>query len=274
MIPYLPEIYEDELFYSYLARIYVHIGFPSIVKAKKYFYKSGTSSIDVLYLSYLSDGFKKQLFQRNDEKKILIEHTVFPFMNMFCKTKNIIMKDVWEGNPVSRPQAENITYLRYCPCCAKEDSIKHSEAYFHTSHQVLNFCIKHRCKLVDTIIPVCRSTKTSFIALEEIREKNYVVKEASENQLRFEQYVYKAYKRTFSIDEKMKCRPFDNYKQRYDQSELLEEMNKFYSEKEIISHIMSPEMLSYVISGKNTDTYKVLQLAFYLNIDIDSLFRK
>nr|MCR4903798.1 hypothetical protein [Butyrivibrio sp.] len=117
-------------------------------------------------------------------------------------------------------------------------------------------------------------TKTSFIALEEIREKNYVVKEASENQLRFEQYVYKAYKRTFSIDEKMKSRPFDNYKQRYDQSELLEEMNKFYSEKEIISHIMSPEMLSYVISGKNTDTYKVLQLAFYLNIDIDSLFRK
>ena len=72
----------------------------------------------------------------------------------------------------------------------------------------------------------------------------------------------------------MKCRPFDNYKQRYDQSELLEEMNKYYSKKEIISHIMSPEMLSYVISEKNTDTYKVLQLAFYLNIDIDSLFRK
>ncbi len=273
MIPYMPAIYEDELLYSYLARINVHIGFISIVKAKEYFLKSRNVSIDTYYMSYLSDTFKTQLFNRYDEDEIVLEHTLFPFMNMFSKDKSKLLEDIYEGNPISHPQSENKIYLKYCPYCAKEDYIKHNEAYFHTSHQALTFCIKHHCNLIDTNIPACRSSKGKFMSLEEIRIKNFAKKEASERQLRFEQFVFKAFKRKFSINEKMKIRPFDIYKQRYDQSELLKEITEYYSEIGITNHIISPEMLSYVISGKNTDTYKVLQLAYFLNIDIDSLFR-
>lgn len=274
MIPYLPEIYEDELFYSYLARINVHIGFTSIGKAKDCFYKARKYNIDTAYLGYLSDSFMEQLFQRYERKKILLEHTLFPFMSMFKTGKRELMSDVYNGKPILLLPAEEMMYVRYCPICAKDDYEKYNESYFHTSHQVQTFCVKHYCKLLNTDIPLFRRyADTKFIALEEIREQHNLKKEhPNVHQSRYEQFIQKAFKRSFDIDENIKNHPFEIYKQRYDQSELLEDMTRYYSKNGIMNHIDSTSVLSYVIRGKITDTQKILQLAYFLNLDVNSFF--
>ena len=72
-------------------------------------------------------------------------------------------------------------YLRYCPECASEDTTLFGETYWHRAHQLLGvvYCTKHLVRLLDSNVPVKRTTTNFFPASNE----NFIIMSSLDDDL-------------------------------------------------------------------------------------------
>ncbi len=152
MIGYFPELYEDELIYSWIARYFIHSGYISASDAYQdlYFNKNLRPSVELM--NNMIDDAKSVMTRYMSLEELIYNHTLFPEYGRFIdptKRERLVKEaDFSRGNWTNSlmiPFSTGERYLKYCPLCAKEDRDTHGEAYWHRKHQItsINICVKH-----------------------------------------------------------------------------------------------------------------------------------
>lgn len=161
-IVYFPSIYEDELIYSVLARMFEHIGYFSYAKiCESFFLDKG--SIDFEFYNPMNKELKEAFTRTMTMEELILNHTMFKWHARFLpqERKQASFNELVDMRKSYKSTIGLLNYgskkkLRYCPCCVKEDREKYKECYWHRIHQIegVGICVKHKCKLVDSSINV------------------------------------------------------------------------------------------------------------------------
>jgi len=162
MIAYLPEIYPDELVYSWFCRYYIHTGCITNTMAFQELLYSRSNNPSKEFIGHLSTATAEliqQLFVMDD---LIINHTMYPQYARFVplqQKKNALYHigyDFCDAHHLFAilPRAQSDMWLKYCPLCAQEDRENYGEAYWHRKHQIRNMsiCTRHNCLLVNSDI--------------------------------------------------------------------------------------------------------------------------
>lgn len=160
MITYLPEIYPDELVYSWFCRYYVHSGCFNSSMALKELLKKRSNNPSKEFIGNLNPEAKEKITKMYDMDYLILNHTMFPQYARFLpasEKKDALYKlghEFCDAHYLFAilPREEGEKHLRYCPVCALEDRQKYRETYWHRKHQIRNMsiCPKHRCKLIES----------------------------------------------------------------------------------------------------------------------------
>ena len=78
MISYLPELYEDELVYSWFARFFAHM-YPSYTCALEDLLENRNMRADVEFLNRLNAGAITAITKVISLEELILKHTMFPY---------------------------------------------------------------------------------------------------------------------------------------------------------------------------------------------------
>ena len=166
MIGYFPELYEDELIYSWIARYLVHSGYTSAADTYQdlYFNKNLRPSVELM--NNMLDDAKTVMTIYMSMEDLIHKHTLFPeygrFIDPAKREKLVSEADFSRGNWINSlmiPTSIGERYLKYCPLCVKEDRDSHGEAFWHRKHQIIGIkiCTKHKVYLQDSDVLINRN---------------------------------------------------------------------------------------------------------------------
>ena len=166
MIGYFPELYEDELIYSWIARYLVHSGYTSAADTYQdlYFNKNLRPSVELM--NNMLDDAKTVMTKYMSMEDLIHKHTLFPeygrFIDPTKREKLVSEADFSRGNWINSlmiPTSIGERYLKYCPLCVKEDRDSHGEAFWHRKHQIIGIkiCTKHKVYLQDSEVLINRN---------------------------------------------------------------------------------------------------------------------
>ena len=166
MIGYFPELYEDELIYSWIARYLVHSGYTSAADTYQdlYFNKNLRPSVELM--NNMLDDAKTVMTKYMSMEDLIHKHTLFPeygrFIDPAKREKLVSEADFSRGNWINSlmiPTSIGERYLKYCPLCVKEDRDSHGEAFWHRKHQIIGIkiCTKHKVYLQDSDVLINRN---------------------------------------------------------------------------------------------------------------------
>lgn len=293
MISYLPEIYPDELVYSWFCRYYVHTGCLTHKAALNDILSNRHDNPSKEFLGHLNPEMIKAIQRMYPIEDIIINHTMYPqyarFIPQqqkknalyhigydFCDTRHLFAI-------LPRTQADN--YLKYCPLCIQEDRKNYGEAYWHRKHQIRNMsvCYKHKCLLVNSDV-TAKSEQTFTLNPAETtigtQEPKYVdnmiqvvfyeymaavfdspININLENDIPISAVLYNAMRKTPYMKQSGKSR----YTKRF-----VDDMQAYYKNIGVCS-IASMSQVQRVLLQDRIDFSVICQIAFFLNISVDEL---
>lgn len=158
MIDVLPEIYEDELFYSWLARCYVRNCYPDYKMFSHQVMGRRDTNPNFEFINAITDNERPQIIKHfgGSISNILNNHTLIPYYSCFIddnKRKFVYERASTENlsfdKLLSLPNLQKPKYLQYCPECVNEDRRKKGETYWRRIHQIniIKVCPVHKCHL-------------------------------------------------------------------------------------------------------------------------------
>lgn len=165
MMNFLPQIYEDELLYSVIARYRRMCGMISKAALLRDLYHEKRVLTSIFIPEYIKDLVSnfppRSKLSVND---IIINHTMFPFFMAFINESlaNGIYNAMENGGTIGVSNLLGFTggkvkvsnYLRYCPLCYQEDMQKLGESYWRRLFQVpgVLYCLKHEVLLKESTV--------------------------------------------------------------------------------------------------------------------------
>ena len=294
MISYLPEIYPDELVYSWFCRYYVHSGCMTHKMALDDILYSRHNNLSKKFIGHLKPAFQRKIEDIYPIKKLILEHTMFPQYARFLpserknKALHDLSYDFCDANNFLSvpPRAEEDKYLKYCPLCSAEDRQEYGERYWHRTHQIRNMklCHKHNCMLENSTVPaISEQTYTlchaeDYAIIDEARPTN------NEFLLAFSNYLVDIFNTPldFETDIPINSVLYNAMKEKdYTSStgktrftkRFADDMKEFYKNVGIYD-IASFHQIQRVLLGEAFDFSVICQIAFYLNVDIEQLVSK
>ena len=78
MIAFMPQIYPDELFYSWICRYYIHSGSFSHKSVRNDFYCKKSDNISKEFIGNLNQHAKEVLSAMYPMEELILKHTMFP----------------------------------------------------------------------------------------------------------------------------------------------------------------------------------------------------
>lgn len=180
MLSYFPNLYPDELLYSWFARYHDHSGNTSSKQTMKELF-GNMSSVAVADFPNNLEAFYKNIshFNPPNINDLVTNHTLYNYYTAFqsdvMKTRafNYITNG---GKPgaihmflgIAASTMKNWHYLRLCPICIQQDREKYGEAYWHMSHQLpkVFYCHLHEELLHDSTIEFRNPHKHEFLSAE------------------------------------------------------------------------------------------------------------
>ena len=191
MIGQLPQIYPDELIYSWLTRYVVYSGILYKKMAFKEIYNEKIYIPSFEFVYGIKDDIFNEMIKYISLDKIIYEHTMFPEYAIFSSKKeqlqliDLMLNDFTKFRKKIHHFNHKISYLKYCPLCVTEDKNKYGETYWHRTHQLknINVCPIHSCKLynIDAETNYQNTVKKLYIANESAKnntikfETNYYI---------------------------------------------------------------------------------------------------
>ena len=289
MIGYFPELYEDELIYSWIARYYVHSGYTSAADAYQdlYFNKNLRPSVELM--NNLIDDAKSVMAKYMSLEELIYNHTLFPEYGRFIdptKRERLVKEaDFSRGNWINSlmiPFSTGEKYLKYCPLCAKEDRDTHGEAYWHRKHQItsINICVKHGVYLQNSEIARNRNL-TRLKAAEIIIPQETVITECEDKIImKLASYMVSVFDSSkYSHDH------IGKYLNRHIPSkyihdngnrkayELYEDYTAFYRSL-AAEELMSINTMSRILRGHSGTFGNICQLGLFFGVDPSDLLNK
>lgn len=291
MIAYLPEIYPDELVYSWFCRFYIHSGYFSYKMALQDILYKKCNNPSKEFIGHLNLEMEQMIKQIYFMDELILKHTMYPQYARFIplEQKKLALYHIgYDFCDVHHlftvlPRTESEQNLRYCPLCIKEDRDIYGEAYWHRKHQIRNMyiCPKHRCMLIDsgitaksdqtfTLFPAEISVKDAEIRYTENPLKNAYIKYLSdvfdmpidfENDTLISAVLYHFMGRTKYLK--------SSGKTRYTK-QLADDMNVYYKDMGL-NEVASIYQIQRALLGKGFDFSVICQIAFFLGMGVEEL---
>jgi hypothetical protein len=176
MIAYLPNIYPDEIVYSWCCRYYAHSGYPSYSTALEDLFGNKSYRINYEFSGCFCDETQAIIDKMIKAEDLIERHTMFPYYSRFAPyARRMAAYDALiNGNRLSKllptPCDKEIRYLMYCPSCATEDRKTYGETYLHRIHQIrhIALCPRHGCKLISTGVRITANASPRLFVTEEL----------------------------------------------------------------------------------------------------------
>jgi len=291
MISYFPAIYPDELVYSWLCRYYVHSGFFSSKSAMQELYCKRSDNPSKEFIGNLNPGTMEQIAKIYPLDKLVLEHTMYPQYARFIplEQKNTALYRLGHDNCDAHhlfcvlPRSVGEQYLRFCPLCAEDDRKTYGETYWHRKHQIRNMsiCTKHKCRLVESSVPVKGEQSFVFCPAEHYIDYDKVVVEEDPRMIRFASYLESIFDAPMNFDNDIPISSimYDGLsrtkylkpsgRSRYTKM-LAYDLNEFYREMGLCT-IASMSQIQKVLLGNKSDFSVVCQIAFFLGMESEEL---
>lgn len=291
MISYLPEIYPDELVYSWFCRYYVHSGCLTHKMALDDILYKRCNNPSKEFLGHLNPDIQKKIREILPIETLILQHTMFPqyarFIPLESKKKAMYhlvydFKDVHHLFAVL-PRTDTDRYLKYCPLCADEDRRKYGENYWHRNHQIrgMQVCYKHNCMLESSDITAKSEQTFTFCPAEEYAVKRNARGINNTPSRSFAEYLTAAFNAPIEFEKDIPISSVFYYamtdaqyitstgKTRFTKR-LADDLKAFY-EGIGIGNIASIHQIQRVLLGDRFDFSVICQIAFYLGISIKDL---
>ena len=291
MIAYLPEIYPDELVYSWLCRYYVHSGCITHKMALREILLKRSNNPSKEFIGNLNPDFRAVINKMYSIGDLVLNHTMFPqyarFIPLDEKKKSLhhIGYDFCDVHHLFAvlPRNDADRFLKFCPLCAVEDRQKYGETYWHRKHQIrnLSICAKHQCRLINSS---AEAKSEQDFTLSPAEFYVYDVKPeiiTDSMQLSYMKYITDVFNAQIDFEKDtsvaavlykhmsktkyMKSSGRSRYTKR-----LADDMKAFY-EKIGLSDIASIYQVQRVILQERFDFNVVCQIAFYLGLSVEEL---
>lgn len=177
-ISYFPDIYEDELIYSVLARHFVHSGYLHYKDVEQDLFCTRQSRVDKEFAKHLKPEIVNVLTKNMTMEELLVGHTMYPFYGRFIdgNRRNAAFQALlsMDGDFSKLFSVPNLRkgehrYMRYCPACVLNDREKHGETYWHRLHQMryVDLCPIHGCNLIDSSVSLDTTKSVNLVSAEE-----------------------------------------------------------------------------------------------------------
>lgn len=178
MIPYFPKAYNDEIFYSIIARYIDEFGDSGSKIWLKSIFLSSTISATLDLPSGLFNFCKQSKIFDIKLRSLLLQHTLFPYYSRFLpveRRRKILKSMLGESGDIHTRIGANagifppILLPRYCPVCLREDIINFKKTYFRRTHQIpsIKICTIHNVFLEDVKNNISFLNKHYFIVANE-----------------------------------------------------------------------------------------------------------
>lgn len=291
MIAYLPEIYPDELVYSWFCRFYVHSGYLTHKMALEEILYNKCNNPSKEFIGHLSPEMTARITQAYDIDALILDHTMFPqygrFISLEQKKEAIYhighdFCDVHHLFPIL-PRVGADQLLKYCPLCAKEDRHTYGETFWHRTHQIRNMriCPSHKCLLeVSAVTAKSEQTFTLCPAESYVDCKNPVL-ENDPLKIAYAQFLSDVFHAPVQFDTDTPISSVLYYamqktkymkssgKTRYTQK-FAKDLNTYY-QKLGVGSIASVHQIQRVLLGERYDFSVVCQIAFFLGMKTNDL---
>lgn len=287
MIPYFPDLYEDELVYSLLARFYQQCGYLSLRYAISDIYTYPNVRPDHYFINALNPEIKNIVTRRTPINELIERHTMFPYYAKFMvrtrRQKAFQSLIEMNGNynnllVIPHKKEGKERYLKYCPVCAKEDRDMYGETYWHRSHQLtgVDVCPKHKCYLIKSTVIVDGSAAPNLVAadLEVPLEKDVELCE-NKKEIRLAEYIIKVFQAPMNLHCDVPVGRFLHSRltgtKYLSKTGLLRNLKEFYEDylifyEEIPKVKMDLLQIQKIFNGYRFNFAEICQLAFFLDI--------
>lgn len=157
MLTFFPTPYPGEWWYSVLCRYHVRSGHTNHqTTIKELFGGRPRAAMGTLFPNSTIYQVISQLPGPWDCRNVILNHTLFPYfvrmysleqkqkmLTMLCSGESVTLTNIWKTT------TKRAWKLRYCPICAREDTRKYGEPFWHREHQIplATVCTKHHCQL-------------------------------------------------------------------------------------------------------------------------------
>lgn len=291
MISYLPEIYPDELVYSWFCRYYVHAGCLTHKMALDDILYKRCNNPSKEFLGHLNPEMQKRIQEIIPMEQLILEHTMFPQYARFIpleEKKKAIYHLIYDFSDVHHlfcilPRIDTDRYLKYCPLCCAEDRQKYGETYWHRNHQIRNMqvCYRHNCMLESSDI-IAKSEQTfTFCPAEEYTTKRTARTLGKIPSLSFAEYLTAVFNSPFDFENDIPISSVFYYAMADTQyitstgktrltKRLADDIKAFY-ESIGVSNVASIHQIQRVLLGDRFDFSVICQIAFYLGMSIKDL---
>ena len=275
-------MFSDELYISYLSRIYARYGFIEVSKFNKEFFKNSKKTIDLDIINPMN----VELLTVSIES--LIKGSLFTYQYMFIGGKKLekIYKSILSSDGKVNKLNMGITptkkkrYLKYCSICSKEEE----ESYFHTAHQYMSICLKHKARLVESSVAIGSKERITYKTLLEEDRVDVVEKiDIPSEQIRFYEYVEQVVNNGIDFDARGTVNNFLSYwmkKSEYTttRQNALRTIKLYKESKKRFSEFIDfdfPTLSSFqsVFKGYSYNSLTILVIAYNLQIKSDELTR-
>lgn len=154
MISFFPDVYPDELAYSWFARYGVRSGYTHYRAIADDLFTSHTAKPNLEFIIELSQDAYSAITSIMPFERFILNHTMFPYYARFLpverrqKALGHLMnmdKRFNDSLYVRRNKTQHRQWLRYCPLCVEADRERYGETYWHRLHQLDHIDISVFC---------------------------------------------------------------------------------------------------------------------------------
>lgn len=284
MIGFMPEIYPDELVYSWFARYFLKSGYAAYLDAFKDIYKDYRIKPSIEFINMLNDESKSIINAIVPVYELVCNHTMLPYYIRFLpayKKQNGVLKMMNSGivdrKSLSLPVERNgrNRCMRYCPLCFLHDREVYGEAYWHRLHQLreVDICHIHYCKLLDSNIMISSRGVPRLFPLDIEKTDNLICEERDENARRLATYVGEVI--TAPVDFVLDINIGDFLDSKLENTSYVSSsglqrnmtaLYKDYADFYNNNNVMSMWQIEKLFAGNRIRTFEVCQLAMFLGL--------
>ena len=290
MIGYLPELYPDELVYSWLSRYLVHSGHRLHSVVLKEFFCKRSDNPSKEYLGNLNDEAKKVIQEVIPLRDLILLHTMTRcarFLPLVEKKEAMHRMEFEYCDPhflfPILIRSEEDAWIRYCPACAQEDRDTYGETYWHRKHQLrgAKVCYKHGCLLEHSTVSAKSEQSFTLCPAEEYSVIDTPRYCENPELLRYTRFVADVFDAPMDFERDI---PFSavlhnallgtkymksSGKTRYTQ-QLADDLYAFYQDISVTNITSMNQIQKALLLGK-ADFTVVCQIAFFLGITVEEL---
>lgn len=295
-IVYFPELYEDELIYSVLARYYAGSSYIYYKDVVEDLFLTKVDRVEKEFLKHLKPEVIKILSHNQGIETLIENHTMYRHYGRFIDSdrRNIAYEALksMDGDfsklfamPQNRKSKHR--FFKYCPICSLRDR-QHGETYYHCSHQMrgLSVCPEHGCYLINSSVALESTVFTNLITAEQAIPENEELRKSiiyCKNPIEWKlaQYMFKVFKEPIDRNNKASVSDLLHHKiigtpylstrgEKKYHYKLWEDMKEYYQAIPEMEDI-SDNHIQRTLSGNRFVYYEVCMVAMFLNISVEEL---